>query len=112
MKLLLIEDDRPSLNALAAALKMLGFDNEAFSNPEEAIALFQSERDFDVVITDLKMPKIDGKEVLNKIRGLDPTIPVIVITAHRDHLPLRANRIFYKPIDIQALVKFLNQLQN
>ncbi|MBC8453903.1 response regulator [PVC group bacterium] len=111
MKLLLIEDDKPSLKALSATLKMLGFDSEAFSDPEEAVARFQSKNDFDVVITDLRMPKISGAEVLNKIRDLDFEIPVIVITAYRDHVPLRANRIFYKPIDIQALVKYLNLIK-
>ena len=108
MKLLLIEDDKPSLKALAATLKMLGFDSEAFCDPEEAIARFQSKNDFDVVITDLRMPKISGEEILNKIRDLDSVIPMIVITAYRDHVQLNADRVFYKPVDIQTLVKYLN----
>lgn len=110
MKLLLIEDDKPSLRALTATLKMLGFDSEAFSDPEEAIARFRSKQDFDVVITDLRMPKISGVEVLDRIRNLDPQMPVLVITAYRDHVPLQADRIFYKPIDIQAMVGYLNLL--
>jgi DNA-binding NtrC family response regulator len=110
MKLLLIEDDKPSLKALEATLKMLGFDSEAFSDPEEAIARFQSENDFDVVITDLKMPKLSGVEVLNKIHSMDSVIPVIIITAHRDHPQLNTDLVFYKPVDINALVKYLKQL--
>ena len=112
MKLLLIEDDRPSLKALAATLRMLGFDSEAFSDPEEAIARFRSRHDFDVVITDLRMPRISGAEVLDKIRNLSPQMPVILITAYRDHVPSHANRVFCKPIDIQALVEYLNLLKN
>jgi len=112
MKLLLIEDDKPSLKALAATLKMLGFDSEAFSDPEEAVARFQSRNDFDVVITDLRMPKISGAEVFDKIRNLSPQMPVILITAYRDHVPLHADRIYYKPIDIQALVGYLNLLKD
>ncbi len=110
MKLLLIEDDKPSLRALAATLKMLGFESEAFNDPEEAIARFQSKHDFDAVITDLRMPNICGVEVLDRIRNLDPLMPVLVITAYRDHVPLHADRIFYKPIDIQAMVGYLNLL--
>ena len=110
MKLLLIEDDKPSLKALEATLKMLGFDSEAFSDPEEAVTRFQSGNDFDVVITDLRMPKLSGIEVLNKIRIMDSVIPVIIITAHRDHAQLNADLVFYKPVDINALVKYLKQL--
>ena len=91
---------------------MLGFDSEAYNDPEEAIARFKSMRDFDAVITDLRMPKISGVEVLDKIRGLDRLMPVIVITAYRDHVPSHANRIFYKPIDIQALVEYSTFLNN
>ena len=110
IKILLIEDDIPSLKALAATLKMLGFDSEAFSDPEEAIARFQANNDFDVVITDLKMPKIRGIEVLDRIRSLGSKIPMIIITAYRDHIQLNADRIFYKPIDINGLVNYLKQL--
>jgi len=112
MKLLIIEDDKPSLKALAATLKMLGFDSEAFSDAEEAIARFQYKNDFDVVITDLKLPKISGVEVLDKIRSLHSMIPIVVITAYRDHVQLYVNRIFYKPIDIQRLVEYLNFLES
>lgn len=110
MRLLLIEDDKPSLNALYSTLTMLGFQCVAFSDPEEAVARFQSERNFDAVITDLRMPKLSGTAVMAKIREFDPSMPILVITAHRDHAKLDADRIFYKPVDIQAMVDHLNLL--
>lgn len=108
MKLLLIENDQPSLKALAATLKMLGFENEAFSDPVAALARFKSANDFDLVITDLRMPGKNGTEILREIRELDSVIPMVVVTAFRDHGQINADRVFYKPVDIQALVQYLH----
>ncbi len=110
MKLLLIEDDKPSLKALNATLKILGFDCEAFSDPLEAMARFRSGSDFDVVITDLRMPRKSGIEISREIRNFKPLTQIIVITAYKDHPQLNADRVFYKPVDIQALVEYLKFL--
>ena len=108
MKLLLIDDDKPSLKALSATLEMLGFDSEAFNNPAEAVARFQRKNDFDLVITDLRMPAMSGMEVMRSVRACDSVIPIVVITAYKDHAQLQADRIFYKPVNIRSLVKYLN----
>lgn len=110
MKLLIIDDDKPSLKTLAATLTMLGFECEAFDDPQDGFSRFKTGNVFDAVITDLRMPGLSGVEILDKIRDIDPAIPMILITAYRDKMPEKADRIFYKPIDIQALVSYLKQL--
>ena len=50
---------------------------------EEALISF-SEEDIDLVVLDLKMPKLDGNEVLNQIRKIDKNIPIILYTANPD----------------------------
>ena len=62
-------------------LKKEGFEVAAASNGREAIQILKSNK-IAVVVTDLKMPDIDGMELLTRISEQHPEIPVIMITAH------------------------------
>src|SRR5262249_6361106 len=64
----------------ARILKRAGYQCLTSTDPQRALALVESERP-DLVLTDLKMPGIDGMEVLRRAREMDPALPVIVITA-------------------------------
>jgi two-component system NtrC family response regulator len=61
-------------------LRKAGYEVTAASDGEEGLELFSSTK-FDLVVTDIKMPGISGMEVLRRVRGQDPDIPVLVITA-------------------------------
>jgi two-component system response regulator PilR (NtrC family) len=78
---ILIVDDEPSMREfLEIMLEKEGYEVTAASNGLEAIK--QCKRTpFDLVITDIKMPKVNGMEVLHKIRELNPNTRVIMITA-------------------------------
>ena len=80
---LMIVDDEPDMLML---LEMIIQDNteyavETTNNPAECLELLQK-RHFDLVITDLKMPGIDGMELFKELRELRPELPVIIITAY------------------------------
>jgi len=82
MKKILIVDDELNMRlVLSAMLKKEGFDVSAAANGREALQILQS-INVAVVITDLKMPDIDGMELLTRIAERYPEIPVIMITAH------------------------------
>ncbi|MBN1470496.1 MAG: sigma-54-dependent Fis family transcriptional regulator [Syntrophaceae bacterium] len=82
MKKILIVDDELNMRlVLSAALKKEGYEISAASNGKEALQILKSNK-FAVVITDLKMPDVDGMEVLTRIAERYPEIPVIMITAH------------------------------
>lgn len=82
MKKILIVDDELNMRlVLSAMLKKEGFDVSAAANGREALQILQSIK-VAVVITDLKMPDIDGMELLTRIAERYPEIPVIMITAH------------------------------
>lgn len=82
MKKILIVDDELNMRlVLSAMLKKEGFDVSAAANGREALQILQSTR-VAVVITDLKMPDIDGMELLSRVSERHPEIPVIMITAH------------------------------
>lgn len=82
MKKILIVDDELNMRlVLSAMLKKEGFDVSAAANGREALQILQS-TNVAVVITDLKMPDIDGMELLTRVSERHPEIPVIMITAH------------------------------
>ena len=80
---ILVIDDEPDMLML---LRMIIEDNtdyvvETTNNPSEGLRILTRE-DYDLVITDLKMPGMDGLEVFEELRKVIPEIPVIIITAY------------------------------
>jgi two-component system, NtrC family, response regulator AtoC len=122
---ILVADDEPNLRrVLSAQLERDGFDVIAVEDGEQAMAALE-EHHIDLVITDLRMPKVDGLQVLKHVTATYPRVPVIVITAHGtvdtavEALKLGAFDYVTKPFDRaelhQAVVKAvrtreLNQL--
>src|SRR5262245_2818039 len=81
MASILIVDDEPRLgDALQRALELEGHHAQYHSDPELALQELRA-RPFDVVLTDLVMPQIDGLEVLQRAKRIRPTCEVVVMTA-------------------------------
>ncbi len=81
-KTILVVDDDPSIRVtLSESLKSCGYEVETSGSGEDALAKFQEDK-FDVVITDMRMPRIGGMEVLRGIKKVSSGTPVIVITAY------------------------------
>lgn len=73
-------DDEPAVLALVARLLTgLGFDVDAVDDPLEAVAAFADGR-YDLVLTDVRMPVMDGHAVISALREVDAEVPVIVVT--------------------------------
>ncbi len=106
---LLIVDDDPSVRAsLADALQSPGLGVSTAKDGEEALALL-GESPVHLVLTDLRMPGIDGVELLRRIRARAPAVDVILMTAH-DDMPnvveaMRegAREFLVKPLDLREL---------
>src|SRR6204780_1074578 len=81
-KQVLIVDDEPNLRKiLSAQLSRDGYEVMTAEDGEQGLALLK-EHHIDLVITDLKMPKVDGMTLLRKALELEPELPVVLITAH------------------------------
>ena len=79
----LVEDDEDFRNALNERLSLEGFQVQAFRTAD--LALKAVTADFPgVVVTDLRMPGMDGRQLLTRLQALDPALPVILITGHGD----------------------------
>jgi two-component system, NtrC family, response regulator AtoC len=78
----LVVDDEPNLRrVLGAQLSRDGYEVHAVADGEAALKILQ-EQYVDVVITDLRMPRLDGLELLRRALALEPELPVVIITAH------------------------------
>jgi two-component system NtrC family sensor kinase len=82
-KLLLIDDEKAIVRVLSISLKSDGYDVVTAYSGKEGIEVFQRESP-DIVLTDIKMPGMDGLEVLKKVKELNPDTEVIIITGHGD----------------------------
>ncbi len=79
---ILVVDDRPEMAEMVAdALSERGYDAVAISSSREAMHRLQTER-FDALVTDLRMPEVDGLSLMRASLELDPSRPVIMMTAH------------------------------
>ncbi|MBP3730509.1 MAG: sigma-54-dependent Fis family transcriptional regulator, partial [Mailhella sp.] len=78
--ILVIDDEKNYLLIMEALLKDAGYEVTALNDPELALH-FLDESEVDIVITDMKMPKLTGKEVLQRIKKSWPDIPVLIMTA-------------------------------
>jgi DNA-binding NtrC family response regulator len=80
-RILVIDDEKSMRNLLSLFLTKEGYQVESAESGEKALSLLKEDH-FDLVITDIIMPGMDGLETLKQIIQLDPTLPVIMITAY------------------------------
>ena len=78
---LIVDDEKNIRLTLSQALEALDLDTDTAVNGEEALAKLEA-RHFGLILLDLKMPGMDGMEVLRRVRAARPDIKVIIITAH------------------------------
>ncbi|WP_437980681.1 sigma-54-dependent transcriptional regulator [Sorangium sp. So ce117] len=113
-RVLVVDDEASARSGLEKLLRQEGYTVDAAADGVEAIEV-AAERPPDVVITDLKMPRMDGVTLLGKLREQDPALPVIVVTAFGDVtsavLAMRAGAEDYltKPVDFDALLLTLER---
>lgn len=116
-KLLLIDDEEPIRKVLGLYLRSKGYEVITAADGEEGMELFQRERP-SIVLTDIKMPGIDGVEVLKRIKKISPETQVIMITGHGDidlaiqSLQLEASDFINKPVDNKALLVALRRAED
>ncbi len=79
--ILIIDDERAIRKTLSEILSFEGYKIDEAADGEEGLKRF-SEKTFDLVLCDIKMPKLDGIEFLEKAREVNPDIPIIMISGH------------------------------
>lgn len=113
-KVLLVDDEEELVTALAERLQLRGVETSIALSGEQALHMLHDEGP-DVILLDLKMPGMDGLEVLRRVKKVYPPIQVVILTGHgSDYDAESAGRLgafgyLRKPVDINELVQTLNQ---
>ena len=82
---LVIDDEKDILNILRTLLVKLDFKVKVARDGREGIELFEDGHDFDLVITDIRMPRVDGNQVAKHIRGSGkPDTPIVAMSGYND----------------------------
>jgi len=108
LKVLIVDDDSSIRNMLTIVLKKAGYDVTSSENGYIALDKLAKEN-FDLIISDIKMPGINGIELLKRIKAAHPEIPVIMITAYAsandavEAMKLGAEDYITKPFNIDEL---------
>jgi CheY-like chemotaxis protein len=87
VRILMVDDNEHGLVARTTVLHDLGYSITSLTNSEEALERF-AEESFDLVITDYRMPKIHGLELIRRIKNAKPEVPVILISGFVEPLGL------------------------
>ncbi len=113
LKIMLVDDENIVGKRLKPALEKTGDLVETFQDGEQALARF-NEMPFDIVVTDIRMEKMDGIEILEKVLARSSTTKVIIITGYatveiaREALSKGAFDFIakpFKPADLREIIK-------
>jgi DNA-binding response OmpR family regulator len=83
-RILFVDDKLDITQLLKIALELAGFDVDTFNDPSLALKSFRPSR-YDLIILDIIMPKMDGFELYEQIRKIDPGVKVCFLTASEMH---------------------------
>ncbi len=114
VKVLVIDDEKPTLSMFRLLLKAMGYEVFLASSADEGITLFKEHRPM-VVLTDIKMPGLDGFGVLDEVKKIDKNAAVIMITGHGDTeleqkaVDMEAVSFLHKPIERDILENAINR---
>jgi DNA-binding response OmpR family regulator len=116
---ILVVDDEPDLTQVSTlALEYHGYKVDSFNDPQEALSKFKP-GSYDLIILDIKMPKMDGFELYHEIKKKDNNAKVCFLTASelyyeefrkKEYCALDRNLFIQKPIDNEDLVKEINKM--
>ena len=114
LKVLLVDDEEEFVKALADRIQIRDLGADVALNGEQALQIVDDEVP-DVMVLDLRMPGIDGMEVLRRVKKAYPKVEVIILTGHgsesdeREARKLGAYDYLQKPTSIDVLVQKLKE---
>jgi DNA-binding NtrC family response regulator len=115
-KVLLIDDEKDFIEALAERMESRGMNVSSTISPKEGLDIIEKET-FDAIVLDLKMPEMDGLEVLKIIKDKNPDLQIILLTGHAtvekgiEAMKLGAMDLIEKPVDIATLTEKIKKAQ-
>ena len=115
-RILIVDDDQRMAKTLKDILKVKGYEADVAHSGPEALEKV-AETHFDCLLSDIKMPEVNGVELYRAIKESHPDLPVVLMTAYshdklvKDGLEEGAIAALTKPLDINALLSFFSTLR-
>jgi DNA-binding response OmpR family regulator len=115
--ILIVDDEKNIRLTLSQALETLGAEIDTAANGEEALAKLRG-REFGLILLDIRMPRMDGMEVLRRVREIRPDIRIIMITAYGtiesavEALKLGAVDFLQKPFDPEEIRELVSRVMD
>ena len=110
-KVLIVDDNETNLQILRIQLERWKISTVTASSGERALEILNTEKNFDLVITDMKMPELDGIQLSKKIKEADPMQKIILLSSIGDESPKKSGALFAavltKPVKQQQLLKVI-----
>ena len=117
-RILIVDDNKMGLSARRSVLEAVGHTITTAPSGVEALELFRAGAPFDLVVTDFKMPKMSGVELIVEIRKINPAMPIILISGFTDTLGLneantQADAVLQKSSnEVTQLMRTVSKLLN
>ncbi|MFC1591957.1 response regulator [Thermodesulfobacteriota bacterium] len=114
---LIVDDDVGMIKTLGYILKEKGFKVQQTDKGSSALALIK-EKPFNIVLSDIKMPGLNGVELLREIKKIAPSTCVIMMTAYTNNEMVAeaklegAREVYFKPLDLDVVVSFMEQIRH
>ncbi len=119
IRILLVDDERISREVAAHLLKSGGYEVTTASLPSEAIEIYKEHQDsFDVVVLDMLMPEMTGKELFVELKAMNPGIKAILLSGFgkntdlKEALDLGVCQYLQKPVSRQILLDTVLEIAN
>jgi DNA-binding response OmpR family regulator len=115
--ILVIDDESITLKMTKVGLERLGYKVAIYSRPNEALTYFkENHNELDLIMTDKSMPKMNGVELVKRMREVNQTIPIFVLTgfaSNEDDISLRnagITDILYKPLSMREIAAKIKEI--
>ena len=113
VNILVAEDEADLREILKVTLEQEGYRAILASDGDEAIKKIE-EKSFQMALIDMKMPGVNGKELVSKIKQINPQVPIVIVTGSPDFkeemsLKKQTYEYIYKPFKLNELVKIIER---
>ena len=113
-KILVVDDEQRIADIIEKYLSMNGFEVIKAIGGEEAVKILNSDAKLDMMVLDMKMPKVNGMDVIQKTKELGKNFPILLLTGSIDvenllnefkNIDFPKESVLYKPVDLSILLK-------
>lgn len=111
VRILIVDDEGPLLDLLKRYLERLGYEVDLSTGPEDALARFENDPErYALVLTDLSFPSINGEQMLERMRALNPKLKALISSGYPYQPRLKGVRFLQKPYLPKMLAEIIGKM--